>query len=155
MKEVPLTQGKVALVDDEDFEYLNQWKWYAHHSRKCQTFYARRSGLDASTGKYTKTIHMHRVIMQCPDDVTIEVDHKNHNGLDNRRENLAVGTRQDNGLNRLVHKDIRYTGVTRSKISKSFIAQITINRRSIYLGSFPTQEEAAQAYQSAKKEYQQ
>jgi len=77
MKEIKLTKGQVALVDDEDFEYLNQWKWFAHVRR--DRYYAARS--DWSNRPKSKTISMHRVILGITNPKLFG-DHKNHNTLD-------------------------------------------------------------------------
>ena len=85
MREIPLSQGKVTLVDDEDFDFLNQWKWCA--SRYRYTYYARRNErIEESPRELRKSIRMHRIIMNPPDDR--QIDHRNRNGLDNRKENL-------------------------------------------------------------------
>lgn len=97
MKEISLTQGKVAIVDDEDFEYLNRWKWHAR--KNGQTWYALRSKSWRIQGKrYGITIPMHRVIMGAPEGRVI--DHLNRDGLDNRRSNLRVTTFEENARNR-------------------------------------------------------
>lgn len=139
MKQIALTQGMVALVDDADFEWLNQWKWFAAKSGHC--FYARRK-------ENGRLIQMHRVIAGCAPD--LEIDHLNHNGLDNRRENLRVCTRSLNMANRRGFKSrFGYRGVLQTPFQKTFGAQIRVNRRLIYLGSFRTVEEAARAYDAA------
>jgi hypothetical protein len=81
-KLIPLTQGKFAIVDNADFDWLNQWKWYAVKSYN--TWYARRFS----------SIPMHRQIMSAPSGT--EIDHRNHNGLDNRRQNLRFSTSAEN-----------------------------------------------------------
>jgi hypothetical protein len=86
MKELLLTQGKVALVDDEDFEYVSQWKWHAQRDRG--TWYAkRRDG--------TK---LHRIIMKTP--VDLEVDHRDKNGLNCQKYNMRNCTHSQNMHNR-------------------------------------------------------
>ena len=82
-KTIPLTQGKVAIVDDADFDWLNQWKWYAIHRRSI--WYAETR--DRSTGR---CIRMHRLITKVQPD--LQVDHRNRDGLDNRRCNLRCCT---------------------------------------------------------------
>jgi len=94
MKEIELTQGQVAIVDDEDFEYLSQWKWRASWHENNKSFYAARA--DRSTGKY-KTIYMHRLIMQT--ESGLECDHIFHNTLDNRKSVLRNVTRSENQRN--------------------------------------------------------
>lgn len=76
MKKIVLSQDEDAVVDGEDYNYLNVYKWNGKKSK--HTCYARRRD------KFNKTIFMHRVITNCPDNM--QVDHINHNGLDNRKE---------------------------------------------------------------------
>ncbi len=138
MKEIKLTQGKVALVDDEDFEYLNQWKWQAH---KCvNTYYAvrnyRENGVSIS-------IKMHREILELKDKRKFG-DHKDGNGLNNQRYNLRVASRRENNINRRSSKSStsKYLGVfihteRRATLpTRRYRAQInTINGRK-HLGYF-------------------
>jgi hypothetical protein len=138
MIEIPLTQGKVALVDDEDFDFLNQWKWCAHV--KSHTSYAERCVWNSELKK-CRYLGMHRVIMNPIENM--EVDHINHNGLDNRKCNLRIVTHRENIGNR-VDKSKYNTGVRKS--GKGFIAQYAIGKRIIYLGFFKTPEEASFAY---------
>ena len=92
MREISLSQGQVTLVDDEDYEYLSQWRWYANLiSGK---FYAVRTVKKPSR----QTILMHRVILNAQEDEL--VDHKDDNGLRNTRENLRITDRSGNGANR-------------------------------------------------------
>jgi hypothetical protein len=142
MKEIKLTQGKVALVDDEDFEYLNQVKWYASHQRN---WYANR---DLFIGKKRIHIIMHRLIMNTP--MHLEVDHIDHNGLNNQKSNLRNCTRRQNGKN--IRPRNNYLGVyfnTEGYIS----AKIYNDGKSIHLGYFKTEIDAAKARDDASKKY--
>ena len=142
MKKIKLTQGKVALVDDEDFEELSQSKWYAHKNRNI--YYAVRT-YPSIDGKQ-HTIHMHRVILKTP--AGLQTDHSNGDGLDNRKENLRVATRSENQWN--TQKRINNTsgckGVTWNKKNQRWIAKIMKENKSYYLGSFKKKEDAALAY---------
>jgi len=89
MKKIKLSQGKHALVDSEDFEYLSQWKWCAEKRR--HTFYAVRSQW---IGGKTKKTSMHRLLARTPRGM--DTDHLNGNGLDNRKANLRSATRKEN-----------------------------------------------------------
>lgn len=100
MQEIALTQGLIALVDDEDFEELMQFKWYAKKDRE-RTFYAVRN---AHQGGIRKTVRMHRAIVPCPTGMVI--DHVNGDGLDNRRDNLRAVTHQQNAMNRRGRKNL-------------------------------------------------
>jgi len=93
MKKIQLTQGKFAIVDDVDFAKANKYKWYA--TKSSYNWYAARGN---RVNGQVKTIYMHRFIMNCP--TGMEVDHKNTNSLDNRRENLRNCTRKENLQNR-------------------------------------------------------
>jgi len=147
MKEIQLTQGKFAIVDDDMYEYLSQWKWFTHRDRN--TFYAERMG-----GKWPnrKVVRMHRAVMNVSDDVLI--DHLNGNGLDNRRENLRACTISENARNRGKDRDnsTGYKGVSWHKQDQKYHAQIRVSGRKIYLGSYADPEEAARAYDKAAKE---
>jgi len=94
MRKIKLTQGKYALVDDEDFEYLNQWNWYAGENRS--GFFAARGEFN---GKNMNKILMHRVIMNCEKGKV--VDHIDHNTLNNQKSNLRNCTTAEN-IKRLV-----------------------------------------------------
>lgn len=141
MKEIKLTQGKVALVDDEDYEYLSQWSWVAIKNRN--TFYAQRG--------WRPIIKMHRFIMNPPNDM--QIDHIDHNGLNNQKINLRVCTSAQNKMNRRPSGESKYLGVTREGKSNKWSATISHNNQYIHLGAFKTQEEAAIAYDSAAKIY--
>jgi hypothetical protein len=128
---IPLTRGLFATIDAADFERVSQFKWQAMNSR--DVFYA------VNTGK----VMMHRFILGLtPNDP--EVDHRNRNGLDNRRENLRLATRSQQMANRrlFTQTSTGYKGVARR--GAKFAAYIGARR--MYLGLFPTAEAAALAY---------
>jgi hypothetical protein len=141
MKEIPLTQGKVALVDNEDFEWLSQWKW-SYHGR-----YAKRN----TSRPNQKTIRMHREIMHVPSDM--ETDHLNHGGLDNRKENLRICTHAENMRNRKINlnNSSGFKGVHFSKQHKKWRARIEVDGTRKHLGLFLTPEAAARAYDEVAK----
>jgi len=146
VKEIPLTQGQVALVDNEDFETLNQFKWCAQWAPDAQTFYAQRR-----EGK--KIIYMHRKILDAPDRV--KIDHRNHLGLDNQRSNLRFATGNQNQANSRISKrnTSGFKGVSRYRKKERWKAQISKNNRSIFLGYFNHPEQAARAYDAAALKY--
>lgn len=147
---IPLTQNQNAIVDTEDCEWLNQWNWHAHWSECTKSFYALRT-VHYKDGT-CEQFRMHRVIMECgPEE---ETDHKNHDTLDNRRLNLRKCTREQNMVNRSLRKDNTsgFTGVT--KYLNKWKAELRIKgRERINLGIFSTPEEAAKAYDAARKEH--
>lgn len=137
---IPLTRGKVTLVDTMDYSMLIKYKWMFHGG------YARRV-------EKGQTVHLHRFIMRCPYD--LEVDHINRNKLDNRRANLRIVTRQQNMCNKSSYKESSsiYKGVTWHKKDKIWHAQIRFNNRIHYLGSYEEEVIAAYAYNIFAKKY--
>jgi hypothetical protein len=143
MKEIKLTKGYVAIIDDDDYESVSQWKWCASENHK--KVYALHYFNNSETGK-KEMISMHRFIMGVPGNGLI-VDHKNHDTLDNRKENLRICNRHENAWNQKIEKS-KYKGVSFcywNKV-KPFSAHIAINSKLMHLGYFETQEEAARAY---------
>lgn len=149
MKEIKLTQGKVALVDDEDYEWLNGFKWYAQKGR--DTFYAGRA--IRVKGKLT-TQQMHTLIMG-DNPLKLDIDHIKGNGLDNQRHMLRFCTRQQNLMNRKPNKNCSsvYKGVYWNKGEGKWRAHIRINRKSVHLGYFHVELNAAKAYDMAAIKY--
>jgi hypothetical protein len=150
MKEIKLTLGRVALVDDEDYDYLNQWKWCAMKRR--DIYYACRSKY-ISEQKIYIMILMHRLIMNVTDDS--QIDHIDRNGLNNQKSNLRKCTHAQNMMNRKSRGESKYLGVSylQTKYGKYIVAQIRINGEVKKLGLFKTEEEAAVAYNNAAKIY--
>jgi hypothetical protein len=146
MKKIPLTQGQFALVDDEDFEYLNQFKWYAQ--KDYDTFYANRK-IRVEQGQ--KTAVMHRVILDVTDH-NIKVDHIDHNGLNNQKINLRLASSSQNSMNRKSTKNTssKYKGVTYRRLNK-WEASIYLSKKYKYIGMFSTEIEAAKAYDEMAK----
>jgi hypothetical protein len=146
MKEIPLTQGKIAIVDDQDYEMLSHWKWSVMHNG--QKWYAQRVDYENR-----KTILMHRVITDAPSGM--DVDHANGDGLDNRRENLRVCTRSQNLANQSAKPNnlSGYKGVSWDKRMTRWIAFISVNNKTINLGRFDSREKAHEAYSQAAQTY--
>ena len=142
MRQIELSQGKVSLVDDVDFEWLNQWKWYAWKSGN--TFYALR------TTKKGTTFRIHRELLGLRFGDGRQVDHVNGNGLDNRRENLRTCTSAQNQYNQKIRQgSSRFKGVRWSKRDKRWYARIRFNGKQIHLGTFVVEVDAAKTYNKA------
>lgn len=148
MKKIPLSQGKFALVDDADFDFLSQWKWYVNYDG-----YAVRSELfyKVDGKKSSKTIRMHRVILNTPVDLL--TDHIDMNRLNNQRSNIRVATRAQNSMNVRSHKGStsKFKGVDWSKKAKKWRAQLGIGKTKKFLGYFVTEDDAARAYNAEIK----
>jgi len=145
MKTIPLTQGKFALVDNQDFTKLSRYKWCA--ARRRGTFYAERYIRVSDTEKIL--ISMHRVVLNPAPNK--KVDHKDGNGLNNTRDNLRVATEAQNKRNQKKYKNNTsgYKGVTFSRNnrgSKKWTARVQLDGKSHFLGHFVTPEEAYSAY---------
>lgn len=145
-----LTNGKYALVDNDSFDYLNQWNW-----NMAREGYARRSQYmgKSKEGKYkSDVLLMHRVIMNPPKGMI--VDHINGDKLDNRRENMRNCSQADNlhnTRNLMRNNTSGYKGVSWDKTNQKWRAYIALNRKQKHLGYFDTKEEAAEAYFVAAK----
>ena len=138
MRQITLTKGLSAQVDDEDFDKLNRHKWRAWKGRTHSTFYAIRS---ESGGR---VVLMHREIMLGVD----RIDHQDGNGLNNQRSNLRSCSESQNQANRRKRSGCSSTfkGVTWDKQQKRWRAQITQQYKHKTLGTFSSEEEAARAY---------
>ena len=146
-KEISLTQGQVALVDDFDFEFLNQWKWYAQKDQR--TFYARRWA--GCAGGKQIVVRMHNLILPSP--VGFETDHRDRNGLNNQRHNLRSVRHVSNTVNQRIRRDNKtgFKGVSFRKETGVFRAVISFERRSLSLGQSETAVGAAKLYDAAAK----
>lgn len=139
---IALTNNQNAIVDAPDYEWLSQWNWSAHWDPKLKSFYAQRF----------PSLSMARIIVGVPSG--INVDHKNHNTLDNRRTNLRPATQTQNlGNARKRLPESGYRGVWKvaSKLNP-WAATITKNGEMFYLGCFPNPEAAYGAYKAKAKE---
>jgi hypothetical protein len=147
MREVELHSkkwpGKVAQIDDQDWELISRYTWCPSKLKNCRIVYAvARANVDGDL----KTIQMHRLIMGFPD---CDVDHQDRNGLNNQRDNLREVTRSQNQANQA--KQSRqcssvYKGVTWDKNRGKWIAQIGFNSGHKHLGRFADEIAAARAY---------
>lgn len=143
MKEIKLTRGMVALVDDADFEYLSQFKWQAYPGGA--TWYAQRTTL----GPIGRCVQMHRDVMVAPKG--IPVDHIDGDGLNNQRSNLRFCTQAENMRNRRKQPGTSsvYKGVTWDRDKHLWVAQIQTRGKTYKLGRFSCEEDAARTYNEA------
>ena len=150
MKIIPLSQGKVALVDDEDFERLSLHKWYAAKER--DTFYAvrtvKRNGRNAM-------IRMHREVLCLSKGDGVIVDHRDMNGLNNQKENIRRADKTINNLNKRLQKNNSsgFRGVSWHKGNAKWGAHIRVNGKLKSLGFYDEASIAAIAYNEASKKY--
>ena len=151
MKRIPLTKGKEALADDEDYEYLMKWKWHAATGGQ----YAARDGR-SSDRRHGGMIYMHRAVAERMGlKPAATIDHRNGNKLDNRRSNLRPATQSEQEGNCRLRADNRsgYRGVTWDKQTGRWRAQIGIGGRHICLKRFDDPKDAARAYNKAALRY--
>lgn len=149
MKQIQLTKGQVAIVDDDDYAFLSQFKWHAHWSKGSKSFYALKGH---------KGMPMHRLIMGNPEGML--VDHDNHNTLDNRKENLRVCTKSQNCKNRKknvtqngVQTSSKYKGVSIHPESGKWRALLQVDGKSVSLGLYFSEEDAALAYDRGARKH--
>jgi len=147
MKEIQLTQGKVALVDDEDFDRVNQFKWCARRSNKI--FYVLRNVLQPD-GAYKSQL-LHQFLMPG----VSQIDHRNGDGLDNQKSNLRPASHSQNIANSRKSSGCssKFKGVHWDNIRSLWAAQIRINWAKLNLGRYESEEDAAHVYDYAAKIY--
>ena len=151
-KRIALTQGECALVDDADYEWLNQHKW--HYLSGRYTGYAARHISIAGKSRQRVTL-MHRLILNTPPGM--DTDHVNGDGCDNRRCNLRISTRSQNIANGGKYKcesaTSRYRGVCWHRATRKWRAQIKVKGKMIHIGLFTDEQKAAAAYNTAALKY--
>jgi hypothetical protein len=144
---IPLTQGKVAVIDAEDWPELAQHKW---HAKLCsgKWYAATRKGPRGAC----RVIYMHRLLLAAPDGQ--QVDHKDGDGLNNTRSNIRLATIQQNHWNVPQRKggSSRFIGVYRDRSRNKWMARIRINYRAVNLGRFDDELAAARAYDEAARQ---
>lgn len=154
MTTIPLTQGLVALVDDEDYPWLVSFNWCAARRAGARCNYAVRRTIQDAQGA-SRILCMHRQIMGEP--VGFDVDHRNGDGLDCRRGNLRIATRCQNARNQRrlrLGKTSRFKGVSQHETNGRWRATIRVSpTRREHLGYFGDEVSAALAYDVAARHY--
>ena len=150
MKKIKLTQNKFALVDDEDFEYLNQFKWQLNDNG----YAVRSEHIYLGINKYKNNhIRMHREINKTPKELF--TDHINRNKLDNRKSNLRTVTKSENAINTKLNSNNAsgYKGIYWDKFTNKWRAEIKIFYKKISLGRFLNLEDAILARKEGEIKY--
>ena len=149
-KEIPLTQGYCAIVDDDDYNELSKYKWHINDRKRL--YAVRTVGTKTINSKReVSKVYMHRQIMKPQGDLV--VDHINGNNLDNRKSNMRTCRQRDNTRNCKLSKNNTsgYYGV--SPIKNKWSANIHYLSKKIFLGNYNNIKDAAKAYNKAAKEY--
>lgn len=140
MKLIPLSQGEFAIIDDDDYDDASYFKWYCRKYKGTDRKYAITS---IWNGKSYFKVYLHNFISGVK-----HPDHKNNNGLDNRKENLRIATHADNSRNRSMDRKNTsgLKGVSFHKHTKKWRATLSINNRSVSLGFYDDKIHAAKVY---------
>jgi len=151
MKEIKLTRGEVALVDDQDYDYLMLFKWYA--SKEHNTYYA-RSNVRIAVGKWVG-IKMHQLVLDRMfgyEENNLIPDHKDRNGLNNQRTNLRLVSHTISCHNRDSWAKSNYRGVHWHILKERWVSHISFGGETKHLGYFDSKIDAAKAYDKEAKE---
>ena len=152
MKEIQLTKGYIALVDDKDFEKVNTISWHVVLRKDKQPMCAQ--GWTKGSFKLRKRLKMHRFILNL-NNPNMVVDHINCNSLDNRRHNLRICKQSENckNLRKLRKTKSIYKGVSWHTQQKKWSVRINVDKKIIHLGTFNNDKDAAHVYNVAAVKY--
>lgn len=144
VREIKLTKGKVALVDEEDFDILSQFNWI--YNPKGYAYASIGYRVNGERRKRYKKIYMHRMILNPPPNM--KVDHIDGNGLNNTRANLRIVTQGQNVINKRnqSNNSSGYKGVYWNKQRQKWHVRVFKNRKCLYSGFFDSVHEAGKAY---------
>ena len=139
MKLLPLTNGQFAKVDDDIYEQIKNYTW-----RVSERGYVNRN--EMRKGRVQRTVYLHKLV--CPSPLGMKTDHINGDKYDCQKSNLRVCTQRQNIQNKSKQKNGKsiYKGVYPHPINKTWIAGMTVNNKSVYLGSFKEERHAAMCY---------
>lgn len=160
MKKINISTPKYpnvfTSVDDNDYEWLNQWKWHPNQSKNGSKLYVKRFihlGFRENGSPIHKTVFMHKLINETPDDM--DTDHINQNPLDNRRKNLRTATRSQNQHNVGLRKDNKsgIRGVNWNSLENKWKVFLNFEKKHYYLGTFRDKKDAIMARKEAERIY--
>lgn len=151
---IPLAQGYTVIVDDEDHSLVRQYAWWAHKDqKKTDLVYVHGWIPNPDNPSKGRTVCLHRFLLGVLDKPAVKVDHKNGNGLDNRRANLRLTNAAGNSRNRrYTSNKSGYKGVVMHSVG-CYEARIRVNGHRLYLGCYKTAREAAQVYDNAARKH--
>jgi hypothetical protein len=151
VKEIPLTQGMTAVVDDEDYARVSRYSWRAKRKRDGRTTYAYATIASVSSRTGRVDVALHRLVMDAPADR--QIDHIDGDGLNNRRANLRLATHAQNQANRNKQANNRsgFKGVYKTTGSESWQSILRFNRHNYGIKTCKTKEEAARWYDRAAR----
>jgi hypothetical protein len=148
MKIIKLSKGKETIVDDEDFEWLNQWSWYFNTNG-----YAQRKVYVRGNKSLDEIWFMHRMVAETPEGM--DTDHINGNKLDNRRKNLRIVTRSQNMMNGDLRSNNRSgcSGVSYDKKNRKWSVCVMVDRKNVFHKRFKELSDAIDARKTAETRY--
>jgi hypothetical protein len=154
MKYIKLTKGHRAMVDDDLYDWLNQWKWYYKEQSDGHGGYAARTLNAVWGGPWpNKTLRMHELILPPPPGY--ETDHSDINKLNNQRNNLRLATKSQQRWNESMRStnSSGYKGIYWHKRDKKWRVQLGVNYKKVYIGNYAKLEDAIEAYKKAVNKY--